>query len=242
MAYVEKVITERSTELSFIQAFIAALHAADSRIVCTTNDLESQFADADAFPTFNISIGDGEVIEFKRLNKSQEASASYKIKILRWNWQFNFEYTFASASYYANTLVKRSFKFKVISGTDMIFVNFYTHSGELSFRIAAFVGSTKGSAWAIGTTDTMLITHEHLLSDGTIVRPINRIPYIYNASNPAQIEKITGKIFNTQGDDQPVLTVSSLLDCSTVPYGSFITIGGTRYYALDNHTLMGVTT
>lgn len=242
MAYVEKVIAERSTELSFIQDFIAALHAADSRIVCTTNDLESQFANAEAYPTFDISIGGGEVIRFRRSNKPQDNSKAYTIALLQWNIQFNLDYTFSSEYFSANVVVWRGFKFKVISGTDMIFVNFYTYSGELSFRVSVFVGATKGSAWAIGTTDTMLINHEHLLRDGTTVRPVNRIPYIYNASNPAQIEKITGKIFNTRGDDQPVFTVSSLLDCSTVPYGSFITIGGTRYYAVSNHTLMGVPT
>ena len=242
MAYVEKVIAERSTELSFIQAFIAALHAADSRIVCTTNDLESQFADAEAYPTFDISIGDGEVIRFRRSGKNRENSNAYRITLLRWNVQFDLNYAFSSTYASANAVTERRLKFKVISGADMIFVNFYSQSVELAFQIAALVGATKGSTWAVGQTESKLITNRYSLSDGTAVSKIDRIRYIYNASNPAQIAKITGKIFNTSVTDQPVFTVSSLLDCSTVPYGSFITIGGTRYYALDEHTLMGVDT
>lgn len=241
MAYVEKVITERTRELPFIQDFIAALHAADSRIVCTTNNLEAQFADADAYPTFNISIGGGDVLVFKRAAKSGASTSGYEVRSSQWGTIITNSYTFSSYTY-ANEVTERGLKFKVISGADMIFVDFYSRSVELAFQIAALVGATKGSTWRVGQTEGKLITNRYSLSDGTAVSKIDRIPYIYNASNPAQIAKITGKIFNTSVTDQPVLTVSSLLDCSTVPYGSFITIGGTRYYALDEHTLMGADT
>lgn len=240
MAYVEKVIAERTRELPFIQDFIAALHAADSRIVCTTNDLEAQFANAEAYPTFNISIGGGDVLVFKRSAKSNESASSYEVTSSQWGTNIT-SYSFFSYAD-ANAVTERRLKFKVISGADMIFVDFYSQSVELVFQIAALVGATKGSTWSAGQTVGKLITYRYFLSDGTVASKIDRIRYIYNASNPAQIAKITGKIFNTSVTDQPVFTVSSLIDCSTVPYGSFITIGGTRYYALDEHTLMGVDT
>lgn len=241
MACVEKVIAERTRELPFIQDFIAALHAADSRIVCTTNDLEAQFADADAYPTFNISIGGGDVLVFKREAKSNASTSGYEVTSSQWGARIINSYSFFSYAS-ANDVTERRLKFKVISGADMIFVNFYSRSVELAFQSAALVGATKGGTWSAGQTEGKLITYRYSLSDGTVASKIDRIPYIYNASNPAQIAKITGKIFNTSVTDQPVFTVSSLLDCSTVPYGSFITIGGTRYYALDEHTLMGVDT
>lgn len=241
MAYVEKVIAERTRELPFIQDFIAALHAADSRIVCTTNDLEAQFADAEAYPTFNISIGGGDVLVFKRSANSGTSASSYEVTSSQWGAMLTSSYSFCSYAS-ANAVTERRLKFKVISGADMIFVDFYSRSVELAFQIAALVGATKGSTWGVGQTEGKLITNRYSLSDGTVASKIDRIRYIYNASNPAQIAKITGKIFNTSVTDQPVFTVSSLLDCSTVPSGSFITIGGTRYYALDEHTLMGVDT
>lgn len=241
MAYVEKVIAERTRELPFIQDFIAALHAADSRIVCTTNDLEAQFANAEAYPTFNISIGGGDVLVFKRAAKSGTSTSSYEVTSSQWGSRITTSYSLFSYAD-ANAVTERRLKFKVISGADMIFVDFYSQSVELVFQIAALVGATKGSTWSAGQTVGKLITYRYFLSDGTVASKIDRIRYIYNASNPAQIAKITGKIFNTSVTDQPVFTVSSLLDCSTVPYGSFITIGGTRYYALDEHTLMGVDT
>lgn len=98
----------------------------------------------------------------------------------------------------------------------------------------------KGTTWGNDGTKRKLIKENYKLDGGTLVRKVDRIPYVYNAANPAQIEKINGKLFNTTGADQPAVKITSLMDCSTVPYGSWWTISGKRYYALDEHTLMEV--
>ena len=66
MSYIEKSISMYSTELQFLQAFINAITAADSRITCTTNDLETQFETETNTPTFTLSVDGIYTITFTR--------------------------------------------------------------------------------------------------------------------------------------------------------------------------------
>lgn len=57
MSYTEKTISIFGTEIEFLQAFINAITAADSRITCAT-DIEAQFADPSNTPSFTLSVSD----------------------------------------------------------------------------------------------------------------------------------------------------------------------------------------
>lgn len=242
MGYVNTTISLVSTELAFLQAFIAALCAADSRIVCTTNDLAAQFEDSTAFPTFNINFGGADTISFRRKYASSSTASSYDIISSRWAGTLKTDFEFSSDNYAKNAQVRRTWGFRVISGTDMIFADFYKYNNAAApfFQLGFMTGASKSSTWGVDGTERKLIKENFKLDGGTLVHKLDRIPYVYNAANSAQIEKINGKIFNTIGTDAPVVTIGTLIDCSTVPYGSWWTINSKRYYALDEHTLMEV--
>lgn len=242
MGYVAKTISMVSTELNFLQAFITALCAADSRITCTTTNLAAQFADDSAYPTFTINFGGADNISFKRKDTSDSTSSGYNVSSSRWGTTIKTYFDFSSSSYGKNQLPLRTWGFRVISGADMIFVDFYKYDNASApyVQFGFMIGTDKATTWGNDGTERKLIKENYKLDGGTLVRKVGRIPYVYNAANPAQIEKINGKLFNTTGADQPAVKITSLMDCSTVPYGSWWTVNNKRYYALDEHTLMEV--
>lgn len=242
MAYSTKTILMVSTELNFLQAFISALCATDNRITCTTNDLAAQFADDSAYPTFTINFGGADNISFQRKDTADSTSSGYNVSSSRWGVTIKTYFDFSSSSLDKSRLSLRTWGFRVISGADMIFVDLYKYDNALLpyVQFGFMVGSDKATTWGNDGTERKLIKENYKLDGGALVHKIDRIPYIYNSQNPAQIEKINGKVFNTSGTDQPTVKITSLIDCSTVPYGSWWTVNNKRYYALDEHTLMEV--
>ena len=73
MSYYNKTVSIYGTELQFVQKLIEEITSADSRITCTTDDIEEQFADASATPTFSFSFAGWDTITFTR-NGSDSAS------------------------------------------------------------------------------------------------------------------------------------------------------------------------
>ena len=79
MSYIEKSISIFGTELQFLQAFIAAITTADSRITCTTNDLETQFGTPTNKPTFTLSVNEIYTITFTRYYDLRDGCDGYTV-------------------------------------------------------------------------------------------------------------------------------------------------------------------
>lgn len=238
MGYVQKTVSVYGTELEFLQAFISALTAADDRITCLTTDseLETQFATSTAYPTFSFSFGGADTIVFSRAYTSNTGCQNYVVSSTAWSQSIaSLHY---NSSQNTTTKATRTWRFRVISATDLLAVDLMPYNSATPVaQIACLTGTTKAVAYSNASPFTA-ISSTFRLADTTTMQRINRMPYTYSASNPAQVERITNKIFASGGTR--VMTVSNLLDVSTVTAGTVITMDGKNYYALDANTLVEV--
>lgn len=239
MGYLQKTVSVYGTEIEFLQAFISALTAADSRITCTTNDLAEQFANSGANPTFTFNFGGADTITFMRQNQSSSSTWTYSISSTAWSTSLCSLYFYSSSpSPAATEKVVRTWRFRVISATDLLVVDLMPYNSVTSVaQIACMTGTTKAVAYASASPFTA-ISNTFRLADTTTMQRVNRMPYTYSASNPSQIERITNKVFASGGTR--VMTASNLMDVSTVTVGTVITMDGKNYYSLDANTLVEV--
>lgn len=188
------------------------------------------------------NFGGADNISFQRTDTANNTSSGYNVGSSRWGVTLKNNFNFSSSPFYKNRSSLRTWGFRVISGADMIFLDLYKYDNALLpyVQFGFMVGSDKATTWGNDGTERKLIKENYKLDGGALVHKLDRLPYVYNSQNPAQIEKINGKVFNTSGTDQPTIKITSLIDCSTVPYGSWWTVNNRRYYALDEHTLMEV--
>lgn len=66
MSYIKKTVSINGTEQQLVQEFINEFTSADSRIVCETTDIDTQFSDTSNNPTFIFNINNNCYIEMKR--------------------------------------------------------------------------------------------------------------------------------------------------------------------------------
>ena len=91
MSYIEKSISVYGTELQFLQVFINAITAVDSRITCTTDNLAAQFNgnDTSIKPTFELSVHGICTITFTRDYYNNDTGNSYYITSPIFNGSIN---------------------------------------------------------------------------------------------------------------------------------------------------------
>lgn len=101
MAYYNKTISIYGTELQFVQALIAAITEADSRITCTTTDIEAQYAAGSGIPSFTLSVDGDYTIVFTRGYSLNGQINNFKISVPIFgdNYSKSISYAFSSCSY-----------------------------------------------------------------------------------------------------------------------------------------------
>ena len=242
MSYIEKSISIYGTELQFLQAFINAITAADSRITCTTNDLETQFETSTNTPTFTLSVDGIYTITFTRSDKLSSISC-YKYVVTSSTYSGNLDLNFfGSSSYYYNKAT-RAWKFSVVANSEDIYLKFAAYNGNLnSPDIKWFsIKNNAISACAVQFGSTNIMSSGLVSTGGQVYTRVNRLPYTYNSSDSTKIELIKSKTFVENNTTNRAFETDKMIDSTTVTANQVISINSTKYYALDNNTLMEIT-
>lgn len=243
MSYIEKTISMYGTELQFLQAFISAITAADNRITCLTNNLETQFTDTSNNPTFTLSVDGIYTITFTRGSVLSDDNYIYKVtsSVLKDNSSY-LDLQYSSYSDY-NVKTIRKWRFSVVANSEDIYLKLASQNGNLNSPIVEWL-SIKNNAISIyavksGSTDR-IISSDFKTIGGQVYKKVDRLLYTYNSSDSTKIELIKSKMFVEKGTTNRAFEISKIIDSTTVTAGRDISINSTRYYVLDSHTLMEI--
>ena len=240
MSYIEKSISMYSTELQFLQAFINAITAADSRITCTTNDLETQFADTSNEPTFTLSVDGIYTITFTRDYALSRTSYNYAVTSSTYSGSISLRF---SSSYNAyNDKATRTWKFSVVANSEDIYLKLAANDGNLNSPAAKWLSIKNNTISACGVQfgSTNIMSSGFKTTGGQVYTRVDRLPFTYNSSDSTKIEQIKSKTFVEGGTTNRAFETSKIIDSTTVTADRDISINSTKYYALDSNTLMEI--
>lgn len=239
MSYIEKTISMYSEEKPFVQAFINAITATDSRITCTT-DIEAQFADDSNTPSFTLSVGGIYTITFTRDGILSNKSVEYIVTSSTDSG--NIGILFSSSLYYYDVKEIRTWKFSVVTNSENIYLKLAKYNAALSSPDKKWLSINNNtiSACAFGTGSTSIMSSGFVSSGGQIYKKVDRLPYTYNASDLTNVEVIKSKVFVENSTTNRAFETSKIIDSTTVTADQIISINSTKYYALDSNTLMEV--
>ena len=243
MSYIEKSISMYSEELQFLQAFINAITAADSRITCTTDNLATQFADDSNTPTFTLSVSDSVneiyTITFTRYYDLRNTCNKYYITSSTFA---NYELDFCSGYYHQDDKATRTWKFAVVANSEGVYLKLAAYNAILSSPNKKWLSIKNNaiSACAVGAGTTSIMTSDFVSTGGQIYRGINRLPYTYNAADLTKLEVIKSKVFVENSTTNRAFETGKIIDSTTVTADQIISINSTKYYALDSNTLMEI--
>lgn len=240
MSYTQRVVSVNSTELAFLQAFIAAITAADSRITCTTNDLETQFASTSNRPTFTLSVDGAYTVIFTRGAALSSTVAYYNVTSSHNALSQQFSFAGFGLAYSATEL--RTWKFTVAANSDVLSIYLIGFNESILEPKITFLSVRNGSTplTSRGTALARAITQPLTDANSNAYSKIDRMPYTYNTSSPDQIEVITGKVFCTSNTSDRAFSLSKLWDVTTVTADTRYQIDSKNYLSLDTNTLMEV--
>ena len=240
MSYIEKSISMYSTELQFLQAFINAITAADSRITCTTNDLETQFETSTNTPTFTLSVDGIYTITFTRDYVLTSTGSRYVVTSSTYSG--NLDLNFSSSYNAYNTKATRTWKFSVVANSEDIYLKLARYDGNLNSPAAKWLSIKNNaiSACAVQFGSTSIMSSGFVSTGGQVYARVNRLPYTYNSSDSTKIELIKSKTFVENNTTNRAFETDKMIDSTTVTADQVISINSTKYYALDSNTLMEV--
>ena len=244
MSYIEKSISIYGTELQFIQAFINAITAADSRITCTTDlaDLAAQFNgnDTSIKPTFELSVHGIYTITFTRGEILNNPGYRYLITCSAFSGYVPLDFRSGSAS--RNEKTTRTWKFSVMANDENIYLKLAVYNGNLNLPtekwLSVKINNISACSWNNGSYNIM--TSGFVASGGQVYTRINRLPYTYNASDLTSIEVMKSKVFVENSTTNRAFETSKIIDSTTVTADQVISINSVKYYALDSNTLMEI--
>ena len=245
MSYIEKSISIYSTELQFLQAFINAITAADSRITCTTKDLETQFAYDSNTPTFTLSVSDSvnEIYTITFTRYGALSSNCYKYIVSSSTYSGNIDFLFSGDSYGYDDKATRTWKFSVMANSEDIYLKLARYDAILSSPNKKWLSINKNntiSAWAVGAGSTSIMSSNFVSTGGQVYQKVDRLPYTYNSSDSTKIELIKSKTFVEGSTTNRAFETSKIIDSTTVTTDKIVSINSTKYYALDSNTLMEI--
>ena len=246
MGYLIKTVAVNGTELSFLQAFITAITAADG-ITCTTSDLATQFSDTSNTPSFSLSVGGMDTLTFTRSQALTNTTSFYKVSSAnRTIGDYSFYLTFSSNSRGYDVVDTRKWKFMAVGKGSAIYLAFANHDMAVTPPSAhkwMFVGNgtKKGTAYRPYTSyDYLLMSETFYSSQLESYKKADRINYRYSANNPNSLETVHNKAFLDTESTDLEFVCANLWDCSTVTPSTSMVISGKTYYSLDSHTLLEV--
>lgn len=240
MAYYNKTISVYGTELQFVQALIAAITEADSRITCTTTDIEAQYAGDSVTPTFTFSVDGDYTIVFTRDGYS--TSNQFRVSVPVFNDNYNKNITYSSNGFYKYVTAMRTVNLSIITNSEDVYFRIAPYNGNVKQSGLKILSAKSGDNTIIGRREdaTNIMTAVFVAADGSnqTYTTVNRIPYTYAPVGSAGVEVIQNKVFVENTSTNRAFTFSKLWDVSTVAADNQVVIGSDTFYAVDAHTLM----
>ena len=248
MSYIEKSISIFGTELQFLQAFINAITAADSRITCTTNDLETQFETPTNTPTFTLSVKPTftpsvdaiYTITFTRDDVLTANRELYRVTSSAFTGYISLN--FSGNRYMPDAKATRTWKFSVMANSENIYLKLAAYNAILSSPNAKWLSIKNNtiSARAVQFGSTNIMSSGFKSTGGQVYKKVDRLPFTYNGSDSTKIELIKSKTFVENETTNRAFETGKIIDSTTVTADQVISINSTKYYALDSNTLMEI--
>lgn len=242
MAYYNKTISVYGTELQFVQALIAAITEADSRITCTTTDIEAQYAATSGTPSFTFSVDGDYTIVFTRDGYS--TSNYFKVSVPVFNDNYNKDITYSSSGSYKHATAMRTVNLSIITNSEDVYFRIAPYNGNVVQTGLKLLSAKSGGNVIVGrgVDATNIMTTVFIAADGSnqTYTTINRIPYTYAPVGSAGVEVIQNKVFLENTSTNRAFTFSKLWDVSTVAADYQVVIGSDTFYAINAHTLMKI--
>lgn len=244
MAYYNKTISIYGTELQFVQAIIAAITEADSRITCTTTDIETQYAATSGTPSFTFSVDGDYTIVFTRGNTIDNNTDIFRISepVFGDNYYktITFYGTYGGAG--KNQVAVRTVNLSIITNSEDVYFRIAPYNGNVKQNGLKILSAKSGDNVIIGreadATNIMTTVFMAAGSSNQTYTAVNRIPYTYAPTGSAGVEVIQNKVFLEYGSTNRAFTFSKLWDVSTVAADYQVVIGSDTFYAVNAHTLM----
>lgn len=239
MSYYNKTVSVYGTELQFIQKLIEEITSADSRITCTTDDIEEQFADASATPTFSFNFAGWDTITFTRSGSG--AAYSYIVRSTT-NTLVYGSIPFTSSSVDRDADTTRTYSFRIAGNSQAISFEIAGHNTTIQTPTMQLVVINNGSisGTAISTTQEYGIRKTLIMSDNSSVQKVDRLPYAYNSQDTSLLEYSESKTFLSGNSTNRAFSLSKMRDVTATVPRTTISLDGQRYYVLDQYTIMEV--
>ena len=239
MSYYNKTVNIYGTELQFVQKLIEEITSADSRITCTTDDIEEQFADASVTPTFSFNFAGWDTITFTRNNSG--ATNSYIVRSTTNTSAYSMiNFTSSSVGRDANTT--RMYSFRIAGNSQAISFEIAGHNTTIQAPTMQLVVINNGSisGTAVSTSQEYGIQKPLIMSDNSSVQKVDRLPYTYNSQDTSLLEYSESKTFLSGSSTNRAFSLSRMRDVTAIVPRTTISLDGQRYYVLDQYTIMEV--
>lgn len=241
MAYYNKTVSVYGTELQFVQALIAAITEADSRITCTTTDIEAQYTATSGIPSFTLSVGGDYTIVFTRDADITNNTSRFRIFVpVLDNYFKTIDYSYNNFS--KNDVTTRTVNLSIITNSEDVYFRIAPYNGNIKQSGLKLLSAKSGGNVIIGreVDATNIMTTVFVAADGSnqAYTAVNRIPYTYAPTGSAGVEVIQNKVFLENTSTNRAFTFSKLWDVSTVAADYQVVIGSDTFYAVNAHTLM----
>lgn len=242
MAYYNKTISIYGTELQFVQAIIAAITESDSRITCTTTDIEAQYAATSGTPSFTFSVDGDYTIVFTRDADITGNTCRFRISVPVFgdNYYKMIDYSYNNFS--NNDVTTRIFNLSIITNSEDVYFRIAPYNGNIKQSGLKLLSAKSGGNAIIGreanAKDIMTTVFMAAGSSNQTYTTVNRITYTYAPTGSAGVEVIQNKVFLENTSSNRAFTFSKLWDVSTVAADYQVVIGSDTFYAVNAHTLM----
>ena len=238
MSYYNKTVSVYGTELQFVQKLIEEITSADSRITCTTDDIEEQFADTSATPTFSFNFAGWDTITFTR--SSSGAASDYAVRSTT-NTSYSL-ISFTSPSQVRNANTTRTYSFRIAGNSQAISFEIAMYNTTIQTPNMQLVVINNGSisGTAIASSQEYGIRKLLVMSDNSSVQKVDRLQYVYNSQDTSLLEYSESKTFLSGSSTNRAFSLSKMRDVTVTVPRTTISLDGQRYYVLDQYTIMEV--
>lgn len=242
MAYYNKTISVYGTELQFVQAIIAAITEADSRITCTTTDIETQYAATSGTPSFTFSVDGDYTIVFTRGNTINNNAYEFRISAPVFGNNYYKTIAYSNGGLGKNQTGIRTVNLSIITNSEDVYFRIAPYNGNIKQTGLKLLSAKSGDNAIIGRREDAadIMTAAFMATNGSnqTYTAVNRITYTYAPTGSAGVEVIQNKVFLEYGSTNRAFTFSKLWDVSTVAADYQVVIGSDTFYAVNAHTLM----
>lgn len=242
MAYYNKTISIYGTELQFVQALIAAITEADSRITCTTTDIEAQYAATTGTPSFTLSVDGDYTIVFTRGSSITTRGYSFQISVPIFGDNYSKIIYYNREYFDRDETALRTVNLSIIANSEDVYFRIASYGDNMVQDGLKLFSAKSGDNVIIGrrgdNTNIMTTAFVAVGSSNQTYTAVNRIPYTYAPIGSAGVEVIQNKVFLENTSSNRAFAFSKLWDVSTVAADNQVVIGSDTFYAVDAHTLM----